>query len=50
MLNNDPKLDYKLEIVLSKRTKKELEKKERVKQSSIPKATIKHGNFVVSFD
>ena len=50
MLNQDPKLDYKLEIVLSKMTKKELEKKEKVKQSSIPKATIKHGHFVVSFD
>jgi len=50
MLNNDPKLDYKIEIVLSKRVKKELQKKERLKLNSIPKAVIKTGNFVVYFD
>ena len=50
MLNNDPKLDYNIEIVLSKRVKKDLQKKERLKLNSIPKAVIKRGNFVVYFD
>ena len=50
MLNNDPKLDYKIEIVLSKRVKKELQKKEKLKLNSIPKAVIKRGNFIVYFD
>ena len=50
MLNNDPKLDYTIEIVLSKRVKKELQKKEKLKLNSIPKAVIKTGNFVVYFD
>ena len=50
MLNNDPKVEVPIEIIISKRTKKELEKKERVKLNSIPKATIKTGHFIVSFD
>jgi len=50
MLNNDPKLDYKIPIVISKRVKKELEKKEKLKLNSIPKATIKTGKFIVYFD
>ena len=50
MLNNDPKLDYNIDIVLSKRVKKDLQKKERLKLNSIPKAVIKRGNFVVYFD
>jgi len=50
MLNNDPKLDHKIEIVLSKRVKKELQKKEQLKLNSIPRAVIKTGKFVVYFD
>jgi hypothetical protein len=50
MLNQDPKLDHKIEIVLSKRVKKELEKKEQLKLNSIPRAVIKKGHFVVYFD
>ena len=50
MLNNDPKLDHKIEIVISKRVKKELEKKNKVKMDGIPRATIKHGHFVIDFD
>ena len=50
MLNNDPKLDHNIDIVLSKRVKKDLQKKERLKLNSIPKAVIKRGNFVVYFD
>ena len=50
MLNNDPKLDYNIDIVLSKRVKKDLQKKERLKLNSIPKAVIKRGNFIVYFD
>jgi hypothetical protein len=50
MLNNDPKLDYNIEIVLSKRVKKDLQKKERLKLNSIPKAVVKTGNFIVYFD
>ena len=50
MLNNDPKLDYNIDIVLSKRVKKDLQKKEKLKLNSIPKAVIKRGNFIVYFD
>jgi len=50
MLNQDPKLDHKIDIVLSKRVKKELEKKEQLKLNSIPRAVIKKGHFVITFD
>ena len=50
LLNNDPKLDYKIDIVLSKRTKKELDKKNRIKMNSVPRATIKYGKFLITFD
>jgi hypothetical protein len=50
MLNQDPKLDHKIEIVLSKRVKKELEKKEQLKMNSIPRAVLKRGHFVINFD
>ena len=50
MLNQDPKLDHNIEIVLSKRVKKELDKKAQVKINSQPRATITHGNFVIDFD
>lgn len=50
MLNNDPKLDYNIEVVISKRVKKELQKKAQLKMNSIPKATIKTGKFIVYFD
>lgn len=50
MLNNDPKLDHKIQVVISKRVKKELEKKEKLKLNSIPKASIKTGKFTVYFD
>ena len=49
MLNQDPKLDHKIEIVLSKRVKKELEKKEQLKMNSIPRAVLKRGIFVLDF-
>ena len=50
MLNQDPKLDHKIEIVLSKRVKKELEKKEQLKMNNIPRAVLKRGHFVINFD
>ena len=50
MLNQDPKLDHKIEVVLSKRVKKELQKKEELKLNSVPRAVIKHGHFVIDFD
>jgi len=50
MLNQDPKLDHKIEVVLSKRVKKELQKKEQLKLNSIPRAVIKRGHFVITFD
>lgn len=50
MLNQDPKLDHQIEVVLSKRVKKELQKKEQLKLNSIPRAIIKKGHFVVNFD
>ena len=49
MLNQDPKLDHKIEIVLSKRVKKELEKKEQLKMNNIPRAVLKRGHFVLDF-
>ena len=50
MLNQDPKLDHQIEVVLSKRVKKELQKKEQLKLNSIPRAIIKKGHFVINFD
>ena len=50
MLNNDPKLDYKIDIVLSKRVKKDLEKREAVKNATIAKYSLKFGKFTIVFD
>lgn len=50
MLNNDPKLDYKIDIILSKRVKKDLEKREAVKNATIAKYTLKYGKFTIVFD
>tara|TARA_R110000787_G_scaffold2040_4_gene8370 strand:+ start:1663 stop:2214 length:552 start_codon:yes stop_codon:yes gene_type:complete len=50
MLNQDPKLDHKIDIILSKRVKKDIEKKQLVKEASVPKACVKFGKFVVTFD
>ena len=49
MLNQDPKLDYKIELILSKRVKKDLEKREAVKQSCLAKYTLRYGKFTVEF-
>jgi len=50
MLNNDPKLDYKIDIILSKRVKKDLEKREAVKNATIAKYSLKFGKFTIVFD
>jgi len=50
MLNQDPKLDYKIEMIVSKRVKKDLEKREAVKNATIPKYTLKFGKFIVTFE
>ena len=50
LLNNDPKLEYKIDIVLSKRVKKDIEKKLAVKEASVPKACVRFGSFTINFD
>lgn len=50
MLNNDPKLDYKIDIIISKRVKKDLEKREAVKNATVAKYSLKYGKFIVTFD
>jgi hypothetical protein len=50
MLNNDPKLDYKIEMVLSKRVKKDLQKREAIKNATLPRYSLKFGKFTIVFD
>tara|TARA_R110000868_G_scaffold193346_4_gene438141 strand:- start:435 stop:992 length:558 start_codon:yes stop_codon:yes gene_type:complete len=50
MLNQDPKLTIKIESVISKRVKKDIDKKNKLKHNAIPKAVVKHGHFVINFD
>tara|TARA_R110000782_G_scaffold49247_2_gene107342 strand:+ start:4921 stop:5478 length:558 start_codon:yes stop_codon:yes gene_type:complete len=49
MLNQDPKLDVKVECIISKRVKKDIDKRNKLKQDSIPKAVVKRGHFIIDF-
>ena len=49
LINNDPKLRDRIEMVIPRRVKKQLEKRKKVKQQSIP-LYIKHGEFTLYFN
>jgi|TARA_E500000318_G_C3555210_1_gene210780 hypothetical protein len=49
LVNKDPKMREKIEMVIPRRVKKQLEKRKAVKQSNIP-LYIKRGEFVIEFD
>jgi len=49
LVNNDQKLRDKIEMVIPRRVKKQLEKRKAVKQKHIP-LYVKHGEFILTFD
>ena len=49
LVNKDPKMREKIEMVIPRRVKKQLEKRKAVKQSNIP-LYIKRGEFLIEFD
>ncbi len=49
LINLDPKMREKIEMIIPRRIKKQLEKRKAVKQSSIP-LYIKRGEFNITFD
>ena len=49
LINLDPKLRDKIEMIIPRRVKKQLEKRKKVKQQNIP-LYIKRGEFVLTFD
>ena len=49
LVNKDPKLRDKVEMVIPRRVKKQLEKRKAVKQQAMP-LYVKRGNFVLTFD
>ena len=50
LLNKDPKLNEKIEVMMSSRCKKQLERKKRQKQQYYGGLQVKQGKFVVLFD
>ena len=50
LLNLDNKIKDKFEVIMSQKTKKSLEEKQRVKASMKPSYKKKVGNFIVSFN
>ena len=49
-LNKDNKLIIKIDVLMSSRCKKKLERKKRIKQKFQGGLEIKRGSFVISFD
>ena len=49
LVNKDPKLRDKVEMVIPRRVKKQLEKRKAVKQQALP-LYVKRGTFILSFD
>ncbi len=49
LINQDPKMREKIEMIIPRRIKKQLEKRKSVKQASIP-LYIKRGEFNITFD
>jgi len=49
LTNKDPKMREKIQMVIPRRVKKQLEKRKAVKQQNIP-LYIKHGEFILDFD
>ena len=50
LINLDSKIKDKFEVILSQKTKKTLEEKERIKISQIPTYKREHGSFTVRFE
>ena len=50
IFNKDPKCREKIEIILPRRVKKQLERKKKVKQMNSIPLFIKRGKFIVTFD
>ena len=48
-VNKDPKLRDKIEMVIPRRVKKQLDKRKAVKQANIP-LYVKRGEFILTFD
>jgi len=49
LVNKDPKIREKIEMIIPRRVKKQLEKRKAVKQQHIP-LYVKRGEFILSFD
>ncbi len=49
LINKDPKIRDKIEMVIPRRVKKQLEKRKAVKQANTP-LYIKRGEFILTFD
>ncbi len=49
LINLDPKLRDKIEMIIPRRVKKQLDKRKKVKQKNIP-LYIKRGEFILNFD
>ena len=49
LVNKDPKMRDKIEMIIPRRIKKQLEKRKAVKQQNIP-LYIKRGEFIITFD
>jgi len=50
LLNEDLKMDKKIEIILSPRVKKQIEKKEALKKKLAGHFQVKKGKFIITFD
>jgi len=50
LLNEDLKMDKKIEIIISPRVKKQLDKKEALKKQLAGKFQVKKGRFIIHFD
>ena len=50
LLNKDTKLSNKIDVIMSSRTKKRLERSKRVKQKFMGGLTFKRGKYVITFD
>jgi hypothetical protein len=50
LLNKDPKMSEKIEVIMSSRCKKQLERKKRQKQKFYGGLTVKKGPITITFD
>lgn len=50
IFNGDPKARVKIELILPRRVKKQLERKKKIKKMSQVPLYVKHGKFIIDFD